>query len=414
MKEIFKKMDSKKKLNSVYLTLFLPFLLLSVSLRIAALLSDFNIKTGYFNNKRLITASSVILLIGIAIAFTYAFFAPKKRRLIATFYTPATYVPTGAVCTAMIFFAFKSAERLVFFNRLTEQEILSVFKPPLTSSAMATAVTLLLIPLALLSVVYFISNASIIVRASLSRAGFGIICVAFLALYACFLYFDTTLAINAPNKITDQMAYLFAALFFLYEVRISLGRECWNLYICFGFIASLLTAYSSIPSLVLYFSDKTTVSSSIYENILTFCLFVFIISRLWLSFNLKEDKESDTVMMISDAAGERAIRVKNNDLERARKEEEQIRRFEQIENAPVEDLPISSEEESPQEEIQLTDARSADIDPMQISYDEMLGYYPENELAISVEDTTAAQAVTINEDEGEDPLQEQIVFPAQE
>ena len=89
------------------------------------------------------------------------------------------------------------------------------------------------------------------------------------------------------------MAYLFAALFFLYETRLSMGRERWGAYTAFGLIASLLTAYSSIPSLICYLATKNLISHSIYETVFTLSLFIFITSRLLVALFAEEDKESD-------------------------------------------------------------------------------------------------------------------------
>ena len=101
------------------------------------------------------------------------------------------------------------------------------------------------------------------------------------------------------------MAYLSATLFFLYETRLSLGREKWRPYIAFGFIASLLTAFSSIPALIIYFAEKRIISNSIYETLLTLALFIFISAKLLLTANLIEDKRSSIVEGIIHAAAVR-------------------------------------------------------------------------------------------------------------
>ena len=117
-----------------------------------------------------------------------------------------------------------------------------------------------------------------------------------------YLYFSTALPINSPNKMLDQMAYLLAAVFFLYETRLSFGREKWRPYIAFGFIAATVCAYSSIPSIILYISNGETVSNTIYESTLTLALFIFIISRIILTAGLIEAKSSPTVSAIAKAA----------------------------------------------------------------------------------------------------------------
>ncbi len=279
--------------------ILLMIILAAITLRSAALLVDFNPQNGYFDGKIIITISGIITAIGSLGLFTYAFTSPKEERLIASFSTPETYIPTGAVCTSLSMFIIHGFIEIKEMN--TSISYLLSFKN-MGESIFATSVIL-----AIFAVAHFILTAMLTDRESNSRAAFGLANVLFLALYTSYLYFDTELPMNAPNKIVDQMAFLFAALFFLYEIRISLKREVWNLYIAFGFIAATLTAYSSIPSLIFYFTNKTPISNSIYENILCFCLFIFILSRLILASKLKEDKESEVVVLIKNYSAERDI-----------------------------------------------------------------------------------------------------------
>ena len=167
--------------------------------------------------------------------------------------------------------------------------------------------------LAALSILHFLCTAAIEDNKSAKRANFGLCTVLFLALYSVYLYFNTNLPINAPNKIIDQMAVLLCAVFFLYETRLSIGREKWRQYIAFGFIAARLCAYSSIPNIIVYFarSDfeagiEVTLSNSIYETALVFALFIFITARLLLAGELIEDKESPIVCTMICSANERA------------------------------------------------------------------------------------------------------------
>lgn len=298
-------MNRSKRISGIYLPILFAAILISCGLRIAAVLTEFDVRSGYFDNKALIVAAGIVAAASSVLLFTYVFTAPSGRRLRADFSSPAMYVPTGIVSVALIFFAVGCRVQV----KKIESTSITVGIPTLLLSLISI--------LALLSVAYFVLNAMITERASIKRAGFGIFAVALMALYAAFLYFDTTLPLNAPNKIVDQMAYLFTAVFLLYEIRISLGRECWNLYSGFGFIAALLCAYSSIPSVVTYFVTGYTLSYSIYETALTFCLCIFVICRVICAEGLYEDKESELVTMIKEAASEReALLEQKRELER--------------------------------------------------------------------------------------------------
>ena len=317
-------MKLRTTLKRVYFPVLLATILLSLTFRIAAIFANYNFKTGFFENKILINIASVIVIAGAVFTFTYVFTGSKKNKLIADFSTPATYVPTGALSVAMIFFAtltFIQSSKTGFsireFMALPGVTYTLLFR--YIANNMSAFVLKLMGPMAILSVGYFILNACVLKRGPSLRAFFGTANVLFLAFYTSFLYFDTaTLARNAPNKIVDQMAFLFAALFFLYEIRISLGREKWNLYLAFGFIAAILTAYSSIPSLVVYFIDGHVISNNIQENVLSFALFVFILSRILLAAFLKEDKESESISAIREYSRERKEYIKEKE-ELARK-----------------------------------------------------------------------------------------------
>ena len=320
-------MKLKTTLKRVYIPVLLATILLSVTFRMAAFFVNFNFNTGFFDGKVLINIASVIVISGSVFMFTYAFSGSKNQKLIADFSTPATYVPTGALSVAMIFFAVLSAIKIRQINFSIIRFILNIQEIATTPSYAPDAlskyisqntsniVLAIIVPMAFLSVGYFILTACVLNRSSVLRGFLGTANVLFLASYTSYLYFDTasSLARNAPNKIVDQMAFLFAALFFLYEIRISLGREKWNLYMAFGFIAATLTAYSSIPSLAFYLINGESVSNSPEENILSFALFIFILSRISLAASLKEDKESESVTLIKEFARERTSYIKEKE-----------------------------------------------------------------------------------------------------
>lgn len=285
-------MNKTSKVARVYLATLIIFILATVTLRTVALLIDFDPTTGNFGSKAVIKAADICVAVSCLFLSTYAITAEKDKKLIANFSTPATYVPTGAICTALAIFTIYGVKSLIKLNLP-----LSVLLKPAISARFIFTVC---IALAVFAIIHFILTALVTRRGSVSRAAFGIFTVLFFALYASYLYFDTTLALNAPNKIVDQMAFLFTAIFFLYETRISLEREVWHLYIAFGFIAAALNAYSSIPSIIVYFSDGLTVSNNIFENVVSLCAFLFIISRITLATRLKEDKESEIVTLMKE------------------------------------------------------------------------------------------------------------------
>ena len=279
-------------LYGIYLPIFLLILPLTVVLRTVALFTDL-IEYGHFGNDLLITVANWILMGGVLFSITYLWIGKKNTRLIPSFASAANYVPSGITAVAM---AMLGAHLLA-----------STIGTDLSATSIYTRVISIATPaLALASVAYFVLSSILIARRSIRRSDFGIIALLFICMYVAYIYFDTTLPINAPTRIVDEVAYLGAAMFFIGEIRLSLGRENWRRYITFAFAGALVTAYSAIPNLLYYFARTEIISLSIYESLLTLALFIFIISKIFLTPMLMKDERSGVVERIIAAAEARA------------------------------------------------------------------------------------------------------------
>lgn len=305
-------MRSKLKHFGIYLPVFLLALVSTVTLRTTALFLNFNFYTGYFSEKLLISISNAIVVSAVLFFISYVFFTKQKLNLIADFTSPATYVPTGLVGVALIFlsihlfsYAGDVSDYIDLLFRIGDSSALS----EIPTQRILLIIAIITAVFALVSTVHFALTALLEHHSSTLRAAFGLCTAVFLCLYAIYLYFNSELPMNSPNKSLDEMAYLAAAVFFLYEIRLSLGREKWRAYIALGFIAALLLAYSSIPSLILYFKEDRMISNSIYETALTFALFIFVSSRLLLTSSLIEDKPSEISKMLDFASEKRSEEI---------------------------------------------------------------------------------------------------------
>ena len=290
-------MNSHTKSLRLYLYLYTVAILTTVTLRTVSLTSFFNFETAYYSNSTLISVANAVLVAFLVLCLSYIF-AGSRRSLVASFSSPATYVPTGISATSLIFLM----QRLLKAN----------------SDKTVATVTTVCAALALLSAVHFFLNAFLAEERTRLRAGFAIATVMFLCSYAAYIYFGSALPFNAPNKIVDEMAYLFCALFFLYEARISLGRSIWHGYIAFGLISGILSAYSSIPALITYFAKGKSVSTSPEESLMTLALFIFISLRLVLVLSLRDAGESRAISAMESYAQNRQKIV--SDAERIRPE----------------------------------------------------------------------------------------------
>ena len=290
-------MNSHAKGLRLYLYLYLIALLSTCTMRTLALLLFYDEASYYFTSKTLINISNAVLVASAFLCLTYIF-TGTRVRLKASFSTPATYVPTGLIATALLFML-----RYLLLPK---------------SSETATALSLFCAVLAVISAIHFFLNSFISEERTPLRSGFAVGTVIFLSAYAALIYFDITLPYNAPAKLADEMAYLFCAIFFLYEARISLGRSLWHLYIAFGLIAGILTAYSAIPSLALYLAEGTVPSLCIEETVLTLSLFIFITFRLLLVLSLRDAGEPKAITAMAGYAENRQRLI--DDAERLRPE----------------------------------------------------------------------------------------------
>ena len=347
-------MNSHTKSLRLYLYLYFVAVITCATLRTVSLISFFDFTLQYYDSSALISVTNGVAVVIILLCASYIF-AGSRKPLNASFSSPATYVPTGIVATSMIFVL---------------QELLRARADRIVSGiATITAV------LGCLSVIHFFLNAFMTEERTRLRAGVAIATVAFLSAYAAFIYFSSPLPFNSPNKVLDEMAYLFCALFFLYEARISLGRSIWHGYVAFGLVSGIIASYSAIPTIITYFVTGNCVSLSIEESLLTLCLFIFITMRLILTLSLTDAGESKAIKameiyaerrqkIVSDAERIRpeiyAVQMTFDDLVREEGEdqihllgedEEQRREDEPIEDAPKYEDGPHKESSEPQEQI---------------------------------------------------------------
>lgn len=234
----------------------------------------------YFSDNRLLNAASAVLIVGIIASAAIAL-TTEKEPLRASFSSPLTFIPTGLVAVSLLIFSVVMLALHVSIN------------PPLPSknAEIAKGLALMTAILAPLSAVHFFLSTFLTERHARLRAYFALATVLLGALYAAFLYFNPGTPINAPNKLAEQMAYLFASIFFLYETRISLGREMWRGYTVFGLIAATLTAYASIPAIITYLSNGKRVTATVESAALLFAFSVFIFARMIMTALASPDRE---------------------------------------------------------------------------------------------------------------------------
>ncbi len=287
----------------LYLAVFSIFTLAGTVLRTMALLFDFETGHIYFEGKTLIGLSAIVCLLFLPVALSYIFAAEKQPALRASFKTAGTYIPSGIVSVALLFLG----------GELFAKNVIFAEGDAAYFSNAASIISILTTILAAVCALNFFFNVFYEKNENSARAVFCLLCALFLGCYAGYLYFSDALPINSPNKATDQLAYLGLAIFFLYETRISLGRAKWRLYFSFGLIAACLAFYSSVPSLIYLFTDKTVISNSLAENVLTLTMAIYVTSRIAMVAALPPDEICDTAKAIADMAEKRSADIDNHE-----------------------------------------------------------------------------------------------------
>jgi hypothetical protein len=238
--------------------------------------------------------------------FSYLFAAPRIN-LSASFSTSATYVTTGVLGVATAFLG----ARIFSYTSITSSYLQTSKNVAATARLMPVICAVCAI-LAFASIAHHFFNAFITESKAEIRAYFSIATIVFLGLYSMMIYLDPTLAISEPTKALRLTAFLSGAIFFLYEARISIGREMWRIYTSFGLVAASLAAYTSIPSIIAYFADGSLVSyanrrslASIEESIFLLAMFIFIVARLIVTACLHENNENSYIKVFREYATDR-------------------------------------------------------------------------------------------------------------
>lgn len=270
--------NTKKLIDTCLITLLIFATGCSV-LRSIALFTSFNDKTMHFDGI-LFTLSAALVFAAALFFLTFLVLAPKKYRLAPDCSSPHIFISSGILAISLLFISFSMFVR-AYTSRGTSHSGISV---------VIQYIPIALALLSILSAAFLFLNIMSSKRMDNLKAALGMCAVIFFALYGIYLYFNKGIhPTNSPNKIIDQMAYFSAAIFFLFETRIALGRDLWKPYIAFGLISALITGYSSIPALIYYFVNGASISDSITETVLTLTLFIYICVKIILTRKLPDD-----------------------------------------------------------------------------------------------------------------------------
>lgn len=263
--------DQIKRTYKIYFFLSLALALAVSVLRSIAVLKHYDASLGYFEGGYLVSGLANLLML---LALPLCLSAPMtlgggKLRL-----PPARFHLSTAFASALVAFL------LLAFAALHVREVASVLLDDTPTDVRALLASVLSALFALLGAVSFVLTASMGAEVSAKKAFSSSAVVLFAVMYALYLYFESKLPINAPEKLLAQLTLLSIALFFLYETRIALGQPMPALRLGFGLLAMVLSASSAIPSLVCYAVRKVAPLETPVHGFLILAFFFYLVARL--------------------------------------------------------------------------------------------------------------------------------------
>ena len=113
------------------------------------------------------------------------------------------------------------------------------------------------------------------------RTAFGICAILFCVFYILYTYFDTSLVLNSPIKIFDQLTFVVFTLFFILECRFEFGTASNAVYLPVTLLAMTFAASASIPALLYAATQHTALSGSVMHDFMVFAFFLYTASRLF-------------------------------------------------------------------------------------------------------------------------------------
>lgn len=265
--------EKTKRIYGIYLLGASLMALVITILRTLATVRELDVATGYLAlGSGLHRAASILTLVSLVLCLSAAPVLAGRLRV-------KHRVPHLPTLFASAFVAFL----LLAFAFFHLCEILSVLGDESTLIAVRNQTVIsrsIAIVFSLSGASGFMIAASGAPELSARRTFSSCFVVLFCLIYTLFLYFEPSLPLNADVKLLAQGALLAAALFFLYDARITLGKPRWAFRTAIGLAAMLITASVSLPNLIYYLLRHESVLQTPVHDFLIFGFFLYISARM--------------------------------------------------------------------------------------------------------------------------------------
>ena len=294
--------NSEKRKNRIgfYLPLFVIVTPIAVILRTLAYLNDMNLQ-GHFESNSMVFASNIIVGIFAFIFLLHSLSHSRNDSVpIESFSNYPSFLPSGILAVATLFSVYELFSSITpVFKTMVENEDEFTLSPQ-------TIIAIAGIIFGLGATASFVVNILIETKHSQLRALFGIFTVLFLCFYSISIYFGGSGAANVQQRALTVISVIFSASFFLFEIRMSLGRSKWHSYVGFGLSSSTILFYSSVPAIIYYFAKQIVpTGSTVIQLVLMLSLAIYTTARTILIACAPEDEICEMVDEILDMDYER-------------------------------------------------------------------------------------------------------------
>ena len=157
----------------------------------------------------------------------------------------------------------------------------SIFTMIYCSRTIQPAIGVLSAILLLCGAIYCILTSIPALRAKKNLAVlFGILAILGTILLNAYYYFDVSLEMNAPFKLTTQMGLLCATVYLTGEIRFLLGTQKPKFFLGLCTMLVSIGSLCSLSLLVAFFLDKTDRGDYVTGALLVFCMILSALLRM--------------------------------------------------------------------------------------------------------------------------------------
>ncbi|MBQ8207869.1 MAG: hypothetical protein IJZ89_03945 [Clostridia bacterium] len=264
------------KILKIYSVVFAVLTVLAIVLRCLSLFNFYDSDIGYYRTEAILPDIFHLISVLVPIlAFSLLFL--MERPIIWRYQHPK---PEYAAVRAGAVFGIAAIASYVIYDLIALSGEFRNVIGSIQSTKAGEIVCLLALLFGLLGIVYF----ALILAGKTSKGDkhvlFGYAVILFVLMVLANTYFDFYTTMNSPNKLLTQVTLMSVMLYFLYELRFSLGNEAPRSYAAVSLAALYFTSVSSVPGIIAFFAGVLTKTEYLLCDFVALGFAFYICSRL--------------------------------------------------------------------------------------------------------------------------------------